>query len=116
MAIRILSLLLGRENKINHKPRRFEMADNYNDLNPQSGGKKMVDDNKYESPPSPQPSPKAGTTHTANKAGVETGLSMRENCDPDPMYNGMDTVGIDQKPQAVPRESISKNGNKFTIC
>lgn len=76
----------------------------------------MKTPNKYTSPPAPQASPKGGTSHSASKSGVETGLSMHETCNPDPSYNGMDTVGKDQKPEATPEMSVSKNGNKFTIC
>ena len=73
-------------------------------------------DNKYERPPKPGKDPKAGTTHSATGVGVKTGLSEQMPCNVDPKANGMDTVGPDQKPQATPKESVSKNGNNFTIC
>ena len=71
--------------------------------------------NKYMQPPSPGSAPKAGTKHSAMKAGVETGLSARMDIPQNPSAHGMDTVGVDQKPQACPTESVSKNGNTFKI-
>jgi hypothetical protein len=72
--------------------------------------------NKANAAVSPGKAPKAGTTHSAEKAGVESGLSERMDCNSDPSANGMNTEGKDQKPQANPRDSVSKNGNNFEFC
>ena len=73
-------------------------------------------DNTYKSPPSPGKAPKAGSSQSASGAGVKSGLSEQTGINVNPSANGMDTVGVDQKPQATPKESVSKNGNSFDIC
>lgn len=47
---------------------------------------------------------------------VQNGLSEKGSINTSNKSNGMDTVGIDQKPQAVPKEKVSGKGKKFTIC
>lgn len=47
---------------------------------------------------------------------VKSGLSSQSKINVDANKNGMDTIGKDSKPQAVPREGVSSKGKKFSIC
>jgi hypothetical protein len=47
---------------------------------------------------------------------LQEGLSEQHGINTSNKANGMDTVGKDQKPQAVPREKVSEKGKNFSIC
>lgn len=67
--------------------------------------------NKTMATPKPDNGPKTGT-HSVGTP-LDLGLSEQKTCDTSPDYNGMNTVGKGQTPQATPATPATKNGNKF---
>lgn len=87
----------------------IDMKGNKFDTGPDNAGF----DNKPSATPKPDNGPTAGTHSTGDP--IDLGLSEQKTCNSSPDYNGMNTVGKDQKPQATPATPAKKNGNTFTF-